>query len=69
MNDQNRKEIESGQRCRQWIADNAALIPGGSMFETKTNALTTLVDSLENRAGDLAAAHVERGPKQKKPTP
>jgi hypothetical protein len=38
MNDHNRRNLESGQRCRQWIVDFVALIPGGSMFETKTGA-------------------------------
>ncbi len=53
MNDKNRRNLDSGQRCRQWVVDFAALIPGGSMFETKTTALTSLVDELENFAGEL----------------
>jgi len=56
MNDKFRRAIESGQRCRQWIVDYASLIPGGSMFETKTKALTNLVNAIENRAGDLESA-------------
>ncbi len=56
MNDQNRRELESGQRCRQWIADNSALIPAGSIFATKTDALTALVDGIETSAGGLASA-------------
>ena len=55
MNDKNRKNLESGQRCRQWIVDFAALIPGGSMFETITSDLTSKVNNLENIAGDTEA--------------
>ncbi|CAN5437872.1 hypothetical protein BH10ACI3_BH10ACI3_15450 [soil metagenome] len=53
MNDKNRRYLEAGQRCRQWIVDNAALIPGGSMFETKTGDLTAAVNELEDLAGEL----------------
>ncbi len=53
MNDKNRRNLESGQRCRQWIVDFVALIPGGSMFETKTALLTTLVNLLETLAGTV----------------
>jgi hypothetical protein len=56
MNDQNRRELESGQRCRQWITDYKQLIPAGSIFSTKTSTLKTVVDRLEARAGDVAAA-------------
>lgn len=56
MNDKNRRYLESGQRCRQWIVDYAALTPAGSLFETKCNALTAKVDSLESLAGTLEAA-------------
>lgn len=55
MNDKNRRNLESGQRCRQWIIDFVALIPGGSMFETKTALLTTLVNLLETLAGTIEA--------------
>lgn len=55
MNDRNRRYLESGQRCRQWIADNAALIPAGTVFATKTASLTTLVDDIEDVAGEAAA--------------
>ncbi|MBX3291836.1 MAG: hypothetical protein KF881_02970 [Acidobacteria bacterium] len=55
MNDRNRRYLESGQRCRQWIADNSALIPAGSLFETKTTQFTALVDDVENVAGEAAA--------------
>lgn len=53
MNDKNRRYLEAGQRCRQWIVDFVALIPVGSMFETKTAALTALVDDLETLSGDV----------------
>lgn len=55
MNDNNRRNLESGQRCRQWIVDFVALIPGGSMFETKTAALTAVVNDLEALAGQIEA--------------
>ncbi len=55
MNDKNRKNLESGQRCRQWIVDFVALIPGGSMFATVTSGITAKVDTLENIAGDTEA--------------
>lgn len=55
MNDKNRRYLEAGQRCRQWIVDFVALIPGGSMFETKTTALTALVNDLETLAGEAEA--------------
>ena len=56
MNDKNRRNLESGQRCRQWIVDFAALIPGASMFETKTTALTAVVNNFEDKAGQLESA-------------
>lgn len=55
MNDRNRRYLESGQRCRQWITDNAALIPAGTIFETRTTQLTALVDDIENVAGEVEA--------------
>jgi hypothetical protein len=55
MNDNNRRNLESGQRCRQWIVDFVALIPGGSMFETKTAAFTAVVNDLEALAGQIEA--------------
>lgn len=56
MNDKYRRYLEAGQRCRQWIVDYAALIPVGSLFATKTAALTAVVNSLEKLLGDVAAA-------------
>ena len=56
MNDKNRRNLESGQRCRQWIVDTAALIPAGSMFATKTGLLTTVVNNFEDKAGQLESA-------------
>ncbi|MBL8180882.1 MAG: hypothetical protein JNL64_04660 [Blastocatellia bacterium] len=53
MNDKNRRYLESGQRCRQWIVDNPLLIPPGSMFETETGEFTTMIDALENIAGAI----------------
>lgn len=53
MNDKNRRYLESGQRCRQWIIDFVALIPAGSMFETKTGLLTAIVDLLEDLLGEV----------------
>ena len=55
MNDKNRRYLEAGQRCRQWIVDFAALIPGGSMFETKCATFTELVDELETLSGEVEA--------------
>ncbi len=56
MNDKNRRNLESGQRCRQWIVDFAGLIPGASMFETKTAALTASVNNFEDKSGQLESA-------------
>lgn len=56
MNDYIRRNLESGQRCRQWFIDHAALIPGGSIFATKADAMTTAVNNLENTAGQQEAA-------------
>lgn len=53
MNDKNRRYLESGQRCRQWIIDFVALIPVGSMFETKTGLLTAVVNTLETLLGEV----------------
>ncbi|MBK7935256.1 MAG: hypothetical protein IPK01_17640 [Acidobacteria bacterium] len=53
MNDKNRRYLEAGQRCRQWIVDYVALIPVGSMFETRTGELTAQVDLLEDLAGEI----------------
>ena len=53
MNDKNRRYLESGQRCRQWIIDFVALIPVGSMFETKTGLLTAVVNVLETLLGEV----------------
>lgn len=59
MNDYIRRNLESGQRCRQWFIDFAALIPAASIFETKSNAMTAEVNSLENIAGQQEAAESE----------
>jgi len=53
MNDKNRRNLESGQRCRQWTIDYVALIPGGSLFETKGTAMVASVDLLETLAGEI----------------
>ncbi len=55
MNDKNRRYLEAGQRCRQWIIDFVAFILPGSMFETKCTALTAVVDELETLAGQSEA--------------
>ncbi len=59
MNDYIRRNLESGQRCRQWFLDYAALIPGGSIFKAKANAMTAKVNALENTAGEQEAAESE----------
>ena len=59
MNDKSRRYIEAGQRCRQWIVDNAALIPSGSLFETKCSALTDSVDKLETLSGEAESFAAE----------
>jgi hypothetical protein len=59
MNDYIRRNLESGQRCRQWFVDFASLIPGGSIFATKSAAMTAKVDLLETTAGEQAAAKSE----------
>ena len=59
MNDYIRHNLESGQRCRQWFIDFAALIPAGSIFETKTLALAAKVGEIENIAGQQEAAKGE----------
>ena len=56
MNDKNRRYLEAGQRCRQWIVDYAVLIPSGSLFQTKTGAHTTKVNSLDDIAGQHESA-------------
>lgn len=56
MNDKNRRRLEAGQRCRQWRVDYAALVPGGSQFEAKLDALVAKVDNIENLSGGLEAA-------------
>ncbi|HMT08673.1 MAG TPA: hypothetical protein PKA82_11770 [Pyrinomonadaceae bacterium] len=55
MNDKKRRYLECGQRCRQWIIDNVALIPAASLFELKTTALTALVNLLEDLLGEVEA--------------
>ena len=59
MNDKSRRYLEAGQRCRQWIVDNVALIIAGSMFETKCTALTACVDDLETMTGESASFKAE----------
>lgn len=59
MNDKNRRYLEAGQRCRQWIIDFVAFILPGSMFETKTTAFTALVNDLETLAGQTEASRGE----------
>jgi hypothetical protein len=59
MNDKNRRRIEAGQRCRQWIIDFVALILPGSLFETKCTALTAVVNDLETLSGELESAKGE----------
>lgn len=59
MNDKNRRQLDSGQRCRQWTVDYVALIPHGTIFETKGVAMNAKVDQLEDLAGELEAAKGE----------
>jgi hypothetical protein len=59
MNDYIRRNLESGQRCRQWFIDYASLIPAGSIFETKSTAMTAQVDLLETTAAEQEAAESE----------
>lgn len=59
MNDFLRRNLESGQRCRQWFTDYSPLIPVGSIFETKANALTAKVTVIEDTAGQQEAAKSE----------
>jgi len=59
MSDYIRRNLESGQRCRQWFIDYVALIPAGSIFETKSSSMTTVVGEIENIAGEQAAAKSE----------
>lgn len=56
MNDYIRVNLESGQRCRQWFIDFASLITAGSIFETKSTAMTAKVNLLETTAGEQSAA-------------
>lgn len=56
MNDYIRLNLESGQRCRQWFIDHKALIAAGTIFETKSDAMTAKVDLLETTAGQQEAA-------------
>lgn len=59
MNDYIRRNLESGQRCRQWFIDYAALIPAGSIFETKSTAMTARVGEIEDIAGQQESAFSE----------
>jgi hypothetical protein len=59
MNDYLRRNLESGQRCRQWFIDYAALIPAGSIFETKSTAMTVVVGEIEDVAGQQKSAFSE----------
>lgn len=59
MNDYIRRNLESGQRCRQWFIDFVALIPAGSIFQTKSAAMTAEVNDLETIAGQQEAAESE----------
>ena len=59
MNDYIRRNLESGQRCRQWFIDFVALIPAGSVFETKSTAMTAQVGEIEDISGQQEAAKSE----------
>jgi hypothetical protein len=59
MNDYIRRNLESGQRCRQWFIDFSSLVPMGSIFETKSDEFTVTVNSLETTAGQQEAAESE----------
>ena len=59
MNDFIRRNLESGQRCRQWFIDYALIIPPGSAFAIKTTAMTTEVGEIEDVAGEQEAAKSE----------
>ena len=59
MNDYIRRNLESGQRCRQWFIDFVALIPAGSVFETKSTAMTAQVGEIEAISGQQEAAKSE----------
>lgn len=59
MNDYIRRNLESGQRCRQWFIDYKSLITGGSIFEIKTKGMTGKVNELEDTAGEQEAASSE----------
>ena len=59
MNDYIRRNLERGQRCRQWFIDYILLVIPGSIFETKKNALINKVDALETTAGQKQAAESE----------
>jgi hypothetical protein len=56
MNDTNRRRLEAGQRCRQWIIDFVALILPGTLFATKTAAMTFVVNEIEDLAGEIESA-------------
>lgn len=56
MNDYIRRNLESGQRCRQWFIDFVSLITAGSILATKSAAMTAKVDLLETTAGQQEAA-------------
>lgn len=60
MNDKFRRELESGQRCRQWPLDYVSLITPGSIVETRFATLTTIVDDFEDLAGTLDAAEGQK---------
>ena len=59
MNDYLRRNLESGQRCRQWFIDYAALIPAGSIFDTKSTSMTARVNEIEDIAGQQESAFSE----------
>jgi hypothetical protein len=56
MNDQDTRNIESGQRCVQWFSDYTSLILVPSIFQTRSVTFTGLVTDLQTIAGDHEAS-------------
>lgn len=61
MKDSNRRDYEACKRDVQWSVDYVALIPVGTVFETKFAAMSAKVDSIEAKAGDQMLAIGETG--------
>ena len=61
MKDSNRRDYEACKRDVKWSVDYTALIPVGSMLETKFAALSAMIAAIEAKASAQAFAIGETG--------